>query len=263
MAPAAGGLVHPAADVLAAGVDGCRAGWVAAIARAVGGRPPVTELRLFAAIEDVIAWRAEHGAPADERPPVAIDVPIGLPALAGPRACDLEARALLGPRWMCVFAPPDRELLGLDFEQAREVVRRRRAAAPDREFQIANRQTMNITAKIAEVDRVLRDDPARQAWLLEAHPEVSFRIWAGEDLERKRTPAGRSRRLDLVARRFPDAQRRLLAASWPRTRVAVDDLLDAYAALWTALRVAAGTGEYRVLGDATPDAFGLRRRIVA
>jgi hypothetical protein len=41
-----------------------------------------------------------------------------------------------------------------------------------------------------------------------------------------------------------------------------NDLLDAYAVLWTALRVARGPGHHRELGDGRRDAHGLRMRIV-
>jgi Protein of unknown function (DUF429) len=47
-----------------------------------------------------------------------------------------------------------------------------------------------------------------------------------------------------------------------RAEVARDDLLDAYAVLWTALRFARGPGHYRELGDSERDAYGLRQRIV-
>ena len=98
---------------------------------------------------------------------------------AGPRPCDRDARRELGPRWMCVFGPPDRELLGLDFAHAREVVDRRRAADPPADHPVMTHQTINIAPKIAEADRVLRADPGRQEWLLEVHPELSFQALAG------------------------------------------------------------------------------------
>lgn len=89
--------------MLAAGVDGCPAGWIAAVARGEAGCVEATELRLFATVEDLIAWResqSERDRAASPRPgaPVTIDIPIGLPAVAGPRVCDREARRLLGRR---------------------------------------------------------------------------------------------------------------------------------------------------------------------
>jgi predicted RNase H-like nuclease len=246
--------------VRAAGIDGCRFGWVAAVA-VDGGRDGVTtELRRFPDIDDVVRWweRATQGAAP--RPPVAIDMPIGLPGIHGPRACDREARRVLGRRWMCVFAPPDRELLGHDFTHAREIVLRRRAADPSGSYAVATHQTVNIAPKIAAVDRALRAAPDRREWLIEAHPEVSFRALAGADLASKRSAAGAARRRALVAGQFPDAPARLVAVRWQRAEVGADDLLDAYAALWTALRFLAGV--HTELGDGTRDEFGLRQRII-
>jgi predicted RNase H-like nuclease len=241
-------------EIIAAGIDGCRAGWVAAIAHG----DMTTEVRRFADLEAVIRWRDRQSGAVI----VGVDVPMGLPARAGPRACDRDARRELGPRWMCVFAPPDRELLGLDFAHAREIVHRRRRADPTGEHPVMTHQTINIAPKIAEADRVLRAEPRRQEWLLEVHPELSFRALAGATLEPKRTSAGAAARLVLVAEHFPDAPRRLGARTWSPSEVARDDLLDAYAVLWTALRFARGPGHYRELGDGARDAYGLRQRIV-
>jgi len=248
-------------QVTAAGLDGCRSGWVAAIAcapspnRAVD--PPSTRLQRFDKLAEVVAWAEARG-----RPIVAVDVPMGLPGRAGPRACDRAARRELGRRWMSVFAPPDRELLGLHFVAAREVVRARRRAEPDAVHRVMTHQTMNIAPKVAEADRVLRADPGRQAWLIEAHPELSFQELAGVRLAGKRDAAGARRRRELIGRTFPDSSRRLAEAVWPPRAVAAADLLDAYAALWTALRFRRGQGSYRELGDGTRDAHGLLQRII-
>jgi predicted RNase H-like nuclease len=127
---------------------------------------------------------------------------------------------------------------------------------------VMTRQTMNIAPKVAEADRVLRVNPERQQWLLEVHPELSFRVLAGRPLAPKRISAGARCRSELIAGRFPDAPARLADAAWPRGQVARDDLLDAYAALWTALRFARGDERCRELGDGSRDAFGLCQRIV-
>jgi predicted RNase H-like nuclease len=253
-------------SVVAVGVDGCRAGWVAAVAEQRPGGHTTTRLGRFDDLDALVSWREQ--AKAGDRtghgtaPAVGLDVPMGLPARAGLRACDRQARQELGARWMSVFAPPDRELLGRDFASARVIVHRRRLADTAHDHPVMTRQTMNIAPKIAEADRVLRVDPRRQEWLLEVHPELSFRILAGRPLAPKRTPEGARRRLALIAERFPDAPAKIADAAWPRVQVAQDDLLDAYAALWTALRFAAGDERCRELGDGGRDAFGLRQRII-
>ena len=242
----------------AVGLDGCRSGWIAAIACGSPEAPAHTELQRFAHMDGLQAWRERQSS----EPVVAADVPIGLPDRVGPRPCDREARARLGRRWMCVFEPPDRELFGHDFAAARAIVYARRAAEPRATFHILTQQGMQIMAKIEEADRVLRADPTRESWLVEVHPEVSFRELACEDLARKKTRAGKEQRLALLRERFPDVDERLDGAPWPRKEVGYDDLLDAYVSLWSALRFARGAGEYLELGDGQKDACGLRMRMV-
>jgi predicted RNase H-like nuclease len=102
-------------DPVALGLDGCRSGWIAAIAYGSVEQPTRTALKRFDGIDEVLAWRESQGS----EPIVAVDVPMGLPDHVGLRPCDAEARARLGRRWMCVFEPPDRALYGNDFESAR------------------------------------------------------------------------------------------------------------------------------------------------
>ena len=76
---------------------------------------------------------------------------------------------------------------------------------------------------------------------------------------RKATPEGQAER------------ERLIDAEWPGQRAAIldrlhgrfeiDDLNDAFAALWTARRIANGTAQ--VFGDRAPDKFGLRMEMWA
>lgn len=214
---------------------------------------------MFAKLEDVLHWRERCAGPL---PVLGLDVPMGLPARAGPRACDRQARRELGRRWMTVFAPPDRELLGRDFAAARAIVHRRRRAEPDDPHPVMSHQTINIGPKIAEADRLLRADPGRQQWMVEIHPELSFQEMAGGGLDPKRTAAGAAHRLALVTAAFPDAPARLAETPWPRSAVARDDMLDAYAVLWSTLRFAGACNRLRVLGDGARDGCGLRQRIV-
>ena len=80
-----------------AGVDGCRAGWVM-VRRDAAGR--FAAPLVVAALDDL-----------PETDMVVIDIPIGLPE-SGRRACDLEARALLGPRRSSVFTGVRRPFAG-------------------------------------------------------------------------------------------------------------------------------------------------------
>ena len=170
---------------LAAGVDGCRRGWVAVVAE------PLQEGRL--ALRDVFVvpdftalLESTAGCAA-----VAVDIPIGL-SVDGRRTADFEARRRIGPRRSSVFPAPARFLLQtLDYEPANVVSKARLGRG-------LQRQTFNILAKIREVDAVL--SPEMQSRIVESHPEVSFWAVGGEHhlLHAKRTPEGRQERVRLL-----------------------------------------------------------------
>jgi predicted RNase H-like nuclease len=92
-----------------AGVDGCPGGWIVVLASMSAGthQPVQMSSSLCMTFEEVLAL--------PERPlSIAVDMPIGLLERAAPggRACDREARALLGrPRASSVFSPPTRKAL--------------------------------------------------------------------------------------------------------------------------------------------------------
>jgi predicted RNase H-like nuclease len=164
---------------------------------------------------------------------VLIDVPIGL-LDAGPRRCDVEARSLIGARRSSVFPAPSRRLL-----------RARRYAGQ------CSAQLWNILDKIREVDAAMK--PSLQRRVREAHPEVSFALLNGAPL---RFPKKR--------REGEEERRRLLRPVFgelPRVPGAArDDVLDAYALLWSARRLL--YGEARILGGGERDARGLHCEIV-
>lgn len=103
-----------------------------------------------------------------------------------------------------------------------------------------SRQAWGIAAKIKQVDDALAAD--HQTWAFEVHPEVCFWAMNGKRslLHGKKSAAGAVERLNLLRRVFPSIDRHL--AERPRD-FAADDLLDAAAAAWTALRFAKGESE--------------------
>jgi len=125
-----------------------------------------------------------------------------------------------------------------------------------------SRQARGISARILEVDEYLRKAPRLRARIREVHPEVCFYQMAGGKpcLIPKRKEAGLKERCRLLAPAFKDLPLRAIAESSTVT-CAADDILDAFAALWTAERIAAG--EARTIPISPPvDAFGLRMEIV-
>lgn len=199
-----------------AGVDGCRGGWVAFKVE-LPARATSVE------VVDLSAW-------LQARPPdltcLGIDIPIGL--LNGSRACDKAARKLLGqPRGSSVFAAPCRAVLSASCHSEASEINRQKTTRG------LSQQAWGIAPKIKQVEDAIRPDC--QGWALEVHPEVCF--WALNQrrpmLNNKKTKEKTAERITLLRQVFPQIEKHL--ASRP-PRVGADDLLDAAAAAWTALR---------------------------
>ena len=230
-----------------AGVDGCSRGWFR-VSLEIG----TGELR-FAVVEHVRGLLI--GPPTLKL--VCIDIPIGLTD-GGRRSCDQEARKLLGsPRASSVFPAPIRPAIqAASREEAAEITE-------SRDGRRVGAQAWGIFPKVREVDFFLRAEPAAREHMIEVHPEVSFWAWSGQQPMKagKKTPEGKRARRALVEAEFGtdafEAARRL----YTRGNVADDDILDAYAALWTAQRVFAKRAN-SVPGDQPLDSAGLPMRIV-
>jgi predicted RNase H-like nuclease len=235
--------------LVAVGADGARGGWAVACLYEAG-----TRLMLAGDIAAIARLRVDSAAP------VAIDVPIGLPARGGPRPCDVAARRLLGRRASTVFAPPARYLLAAagDYAAMRALAERERRTNPAAAGLSA--QSAGIARKVREVDAWVHAHPESERWLFETHPELGFlALDAGRPLEAKRSPAGARRRLELVSAEFPDAAEQMAVAPGRGRRAGPSDWLDAYAALTAAVAVA--RGEHVTLG-AECDTEGVPTRIV-
>ena len=204
---------HP---MFVAGVDGFHGGWVAF-------KVDLTTRATSVEVVDLSAWLRK-------RPPelacVGIDIPIGL--LDGTRACDIAARKLLGqPRGSSVFPAPCRAALGAQtYAQASSINRRKtKKGLP--------RQAWSIVPKIKQVDDAITPDSQR--WAFEVHPEVC--LWALNQrrpmAQNKKKPDGSQERISVLRADFPGIEQQL---SDRPPGVGRDDLLDAAAAAWSALR---------------------------
>jgi predicted RNase H-like nuclease len=203
------------------------------------------DVRVVPSLDDVVS-HLESGRVAA----AAIDIPIGL-AATGPRACDREARRLLGPRRSSVFPAPVRAVLGADSY--------RDACAISREVsgKAVSAQLYNILGKIREVDEVVT--PRLQRQLFEACPELSFAVMSGGAPMRqnKRTAEGRDERVMALSTALGDVAGLVAAAPKGATS---DDVFDALALAWTARRSLSHSC-IRLGGDV--DETGLRMEVIA
>jgi predicted RNase H-like nuclease len=206
------------------GIDGCKAGWIVASDGGVVVHARL-QLELFGL--------------------VGIDMPIGL-VDGPPRACDLAARKCLGSAGSSVFpAPPRAALTCADYLSAL-------AAARDATGRGISKQTFNIMRKVAELDRLI--DDSNQHLVIEVHPECTFKTMNGDkNLLSKKSLEGRLARRRLLSDHFD-----IPSATPPGATI--DDMLDAYAVLWSVRRFQ--RGEHRVFGDGERDTRGIEMRIV-
>ncbi len=208
-----------------AGIDGCRSGWLC-IAKNLDTNEIAA--RILACIDDLLTL--------NPRPDVlTIDVPIGLTD-AGARACDIEARAKLrAMRSSSVFPAPVRPTLkAANYDEACQLG----VKADGRKLSC---QTWAILRKIREVDTFLRSDLTRQEWVREVHPEVCFWAWNGNRAMSypKKSVHGKAERKALVDCQF-DGTYASARENLRGRKYSTDDLLDAFAALWTAERIYSG-----------------------
>jgi predicted RNase H-like nuclease len=231
------------AQPIVAGVDGCPGGWLALV-ECKDGQP---KAQVFSRFTDLM-----NALPKVKV--IAVDIPIGLPEI-GARACDEHARhELAQPRGSSVFPAPLRPVLATrSWEEACTI-----------RFRIdgkkMSKQAWGIVPKVREVDAFLRDDAKLTARVFEVHPEVCFAAWAGEPMRHsKKKSAGKLERRKLIMAEWPDAImscRAMLAGE----RYALDDLYDAFAALWTARRILARRSR-AIPSISACDANGLPMRI--
>ena len=215
-------VLAPPAPVL--GVDACPAGWVGVVI------DPQRRASVFVAPD--ITGLVELVRERHDVPVVAVDIPIGLPD-AGGRQADAEARRVLVGKASSVFSTPVRAAVeAATYEEARAA---NLAATGGRTSVSA--QAYALREKVLQVDAWVRGRPG--ARVIEVHPEVSFARMAGAPLLARKKDADGVR-----ARREALAAHGIVAPAWFRgAGFGEDDLLDACAVAWTAVRHALGVSE--------------------
>lgn len=172
------------------------------------------------ALEDLIGASEDVAA-------VVVDIPIGLPGADG-RLADKEARRFVGPRGSSVFSVPGLAALRADsYSEALAISRRGTGVGLSTQAYALRRMILDASEVCSADDRIL-----------EGHPEVTFAAMKGSTLDfAKRTWNGFNERRWLLAAEgliIPDDLG--LAAG----KTGLDDVLDAAAMAWSALRVAHG-----------------------
>lgn len=226
-----------------AGVDGCKAGWIAVVTEPEQS----VYYRVVARFADLVERLPDDAA-------IAVDMPIGLPDFTrhGGRGPEVLVRRFLGQRQSSVFSIPSRAAVYAadeDFstierwyEMHREASRvARETSDPPRGVSI---QAFGIFSKIRELDRLLTARPDLRRRIVESHPEAAFRqLNGGEAMTLPKKvkgnihAAGMEERKQLLVRHGYD--RSFLDRAPPRG-AAADDFLDAAAMMLVAKRFARG-----------------------
>lgn len=225
-----------------AGVDGTPGGWAVVI---------IDAEQLI--VQKVIALSNLF----DDHPDlkiVAVDVPVGLLERyeKGGRACDREARKLLGKhRRSSVFPAPIRAtLMAKSWEDACALSRN---SAP--QGKAINKQTFAILPKIREIDVLLQTRIELRAVVREIHPEVSFAQLSGRPMiNPKSSKAGQEERRIALTRVFPNLVE--VEDAGRKQGLPIEDIFDATVACWSASRIATGIGR-RLPETAKIDSAGL------
>jgi len=236
-----------------AGVDGCKAGWIAVLRNLAD--PADLRLELFPTFSDIVAFDPHLSV-------IAVDMPIGLPETIGPggRGPEKAARKHLGLRQSSVFTVPSRAAVYEDDYLAACATAERTSEPPKK----VSKQCFYLFPKIREIDALMT--PGLQTRVHEVHPELAFWRLNGEaemslpkKVKSRANPDGLDQRRDLlVSKGLPSA---FLDRKPPRG-CGRDDLLDAAANSMIAERILSGKAE-PFPKDFQRDERGLRMAIWA
>jgi predicted RNase H-like nuclease len=218
---------HTLAVMVAVGVDACKTGWIAVVVDEEGVRA-AHYLPRIASLPAIVSNASV----------VAIDIPIGLPG-SGRREADLAARSLLGARRSSVFFTPIRAAVEATSHADATAASLRLTGLG------LSRQSFALAPKLLEVATWIPDTDCP---VYEVHPEVSFTVLLGAPASApKKTWAGMSERrraLELAGLSLDQVD------GEATVQAAVDDMLDATVAAWTARRIA--RGQAMTLPDTPP-----------
>jgi len=221
-----------------AGVDGCKAGWIAVIRDDAD-----TKAQVFVSFEALLAAMPDDAV-------VAVDMPIGLPDFTtrGGRGPEALVRPLLGQRQSSVFSIPSRAAVHAESAEFTDLetwyaAHRRssevamRTSEPPRGVSI---QAFGIFSKIREIDALMISRLELRERVIESHPEVAFwRLNGGQAMRLPKKIKGRVNADGMVERKTLLARvghDRSFLDQIPPRGAAADDFLDACAMMLIAER---------------------------
>lgn len=210
-----------------AGVDGCKAGWFAAIASATKESETDTSCKFNLENVFIASTFTEVLLETTDCKLVCVDIPIGLSNDRKQRECDVAARKLIrGPRASSVFPAPIRPCLSANnYKTASKI-------CFEHSGKKLNKQSFFLLEKIRQVDDLMT--PALQNRVREIHPEILF--WALNDQKpielNKKTVPGQALRHKLLQEIFADMDG--ILTQTPPHGYLMDDALDALVAAWMA-----------------------------
>ena len=210
--------VLPGERVLA-GVDGCRAGWIAVSSHPDEARPRIGIHPRFA---DLVAALGPSAM-------IAVDMPIGLPdRVTGPgRGPEQAVRPFLGARQSSVFSIPARAAVEAGSYGEACALALENSDPPRK----VSKQAFFLFGKILEIDRLLQADIGLRERIIECHPEFAFcrlntmsAMATPKKIRGAVNPEGIEERIGLLSSHGID---RGLFADGPPRGAAMDDLVDA------------------------------------
>lgn len=193
----------------------------------------------------------------DDAARIAVDVPIGLEAAAAPRPNERAARALLGPRSAALVGAPVREAARKQRYRTAARVHERKTGSE------LSRPAFERARLVTAMDEFLTTIDEARPVFVEAHPELCYRAFAGEPMERDpETAAGYAERMRTLAEFDVDAPPTVqsVAEATGGHDVPIPAVPDAVA---LALTVRPGPGDLRSLpADPPTDERGLPMQYV-
>lgn len=226
-------------DGLYIGVDGCRAGWVAAI---------LDHGDLIFKVYKSIASLVEEYPEFDA---FLIDMAVGLSNSPDQKRPDSVARKELGVKASSVFPIPSRKAVYAEGEEAQVKANKGTLGKG------LSKQSLAIIPKIKELDIFLNAHPEYKNRILESHPEVDFaRLNGSVVMSRKKEEPGLSERITILSGYL---DKRDLTGMYDKAKTlgcAQDDLIDALCLAVTGALHAHGQSE-TLSEDLRPDEKGL------